>query len=133
MPRIIETTVYGIDELPDEAKEAARAWYRESCLDYEWYDFVYEDFGRICEILGVTLATTTAWLQGGGTRDKPCIYWSGFSCQGDGASFQGWWSHARGARKPTRLHGPTPARALIRAPAGCASRSSSDRSSATPP
>ncbi len=106
MPRIIETTVYGIDELPDEAKEKARAWYRQEGLYDEWYDFVHEDFGRICEILGVTLATTTAWLQGGGTRDKPCIYWSGFSCQGDGASFQGWWSHARGAGKAIREHAP---------------------------
>ena len=106
MPRIIETTVYGIDELPDEAKEKARAWYRQEGIYDEWYDFVYEDFGRICEILGVTLATTPVWLHGGGTRDKPCIYWSGFSCQGDGASFQGWWSHARGARKAIREHAP---------------------------
>ncbi len=51
MPQIIEVTVYPIDELSDAAKEAARAWYRESCLDYEWYDCVYEDFETICRIL----------------------------------------------------------------------------------
>ena len=55
MPQVIEVTVYAINELSDAAKEAARAWYRESCLDYEWYDFVYEDFQTICGILGVTL------------------------------------------------------------------------------
>ena len=106
MPRIIETTVYGIDELPDEAKEKARAWYRQEGLYDEWYDFVYEDFGRICEILGVTLATTPVRLYGGGTRDKPQVFFSGFHNQGDGASFQGWWSHAKGARKAIREHAP---------------------------
>ena len=106
MPRIIETTVYGIDELPDEAKEKARAWYRQEGIYDEWYDFVYEDFGRICEILGVTLATTTVRLHGGGTSDKPCIYWSGFSCQGDGASYEGGYCHARGSRKAIRDYAP---------------------------
>ena len=85
MPRVIEITVYTIDELSDAAKEAARAWYRQSCLDYEWYDFVYEDFQTICGILGVTLRTSPVRLHGGGTRDKPHLYWTGFSSQGDGA------------------------------------------------
>ena len=62
MPQIVEITVYTIDELSDAAKEAARAWYRESCLDFEWYDFVYEDFQTICGILGVTLATSPVRL-----------------------------------------------------------------------
>ena len=106
MPRIIETTVYTIDELSDAAKENARIWYRHQGLHDDWYDFVYEDFGTICKILGVTLATTTVRLYGGGTCDKPRIYWSGFACQGDGASFQGWWSHARGSRKAIREHAP---------------------------
>ena len=35
MPQVIEITVYTIEELPDAAKEAARGWYRETCLDYE--------------------------------------------------------------------------------------------------
>ncbi len=79
MPRIVETTVYTIDELSDAAKEAARAWYRESCLDHEWYDFVYEDFETICGILGITLATTPVRLYGGGTREKPNLYWTGYA------------------------------------------------------
>ncbi len=106
MPQVIEITVYKIDELSDAAKEAARAWYRESCLDYEWYDFVYEDFETICGILGVTLATSPVRLYGGGTRDKPQIYWSGFSFQGDGASFSGRYCYVRGASKAIRAHAP---------------------------
>ena len=106
MPRIIETTVYTIDELSDEAKENARRWYRRQGLYDEWYDFVYEDFGTICRILGVTLATTPVQLYGGGIRDKPRIMFSGFANQGDGACFEGWWSHARGSRKAIRAHAP---------------------------
>ena len=106
MPRVIEITVYTIDELSDAAKEAARVWYRQSCLDYEWYDFVYEDFQTICGILGVTLRTSPVRLYGGGTRDKPRVFWSGFASQGDGASFEGSYAHARGAAKDIRAHAP---------------------------
>ena len=106
MPRIIETAVYNIDELSDEAREAARCWYRRHGLHEEWYDFVHEDFGRICEILGVTLATGPVKLWGGGTREKPRVFHSGFSSQGDGASYEGTWSHAKGARKAVRQYAP---------------------------
>ena len=106
MPRIIETTVYTIDELSDAAKENARIWFRHQGLHDEWYDFVYEDFETICGILGITLATTPVRLYGGGTRDKPQVYWSGFCNQGDGASFAGHYSHAKAAAKGIRAHAP---------------------------
>ena len=106
MPSIVAITVFTIDELSDAAKENARIWYRDQGLHDEWYDFVYEDFGTICGILGVTLGTTPVRLYGGGTRDKPQIYWSGFSFQGDGASFEGRYSHAKGAGKAIRAHAP---------------------------
>ena len=106
MPRTIETTVYTIDELSDAAKENARIWYRDQGLHDEWYDFVYEDFETICRIIGITLATTPVRLYGGGTRDKPQIWWSGFSSQGDGASFAGRYSYARGSGKAIRAHAP---------------------------
>ena len=106
MPRIVETTVFTIDELSDAAKENARIWYRDQGLHDEWYDFLYEDFEAICGILGITLATTPVRLYGGGTRDKPQIYWSGFGFQSDGASFAGNYSYARGANKAIRAHAP---------------------------
>ena len=99
MPRIVETIVYPIEELPETAKESARAWYREACLDHEWYDFVFEDFETICQILGIALRTSPVKLMGGGTREKPHVFFAGFSSQGDGASFEGQYSHARGAAK----------------------------------
>ena len=106
MPRIVETTVFTIDELSGAAKENARIWYRQAGLHDEWYDFVYEDFEAICGIIGVTLGTTPVRLYGGGTRDKPQIHFSGFHCQGDGASFSGRYSYARGATKAIRAHAP---------------------------
>ena len=106
MPRIVESTVYTIEELSEAARERARAWYRETCLDCEWYDAVYEDFQAICGILGIVLRTSPVRLYGGGTREKPHLYFRGFSSQGDGASFEGSYSHARGAPKGIRAHAP---------------------------
>ena len=106
MPRIVETTVYTIDELSDAGKENARMWYRQTGLHDEWYDFVYEHFETVCRIIGVTLATTPVRLHGGGTRDKPRIHFRGFHSQGDGASFFGTYSHAQGSAKAIRAHAP---------------------------
>ena len=41
--KIIETKVYTFDELSDSAKEKAREWYRNNCLDYEWWDLIYNE------------------------------------------------------------------------------------------
>ena len=107
MPHTVETVVYAIEELPETAKERARAWYRETCLDHEWYDAVFEDFEAICRILGVTLRTSPVRLMGGGTRDRsPTCIFRGFSSQGDGASFEGAFSHARGSARAIRAHAP---------------------------
>lgn len=106
MPEIIETTVYRLDELDDSAKERARAWYREGALDHDWYEFVYEDFELICEILGVRLKTRSVDLMGGGTRQKPRIYFSGFSSQGDGACFEAYYSYEKATGTKIREHAP---------------------------
>ena len=106
MPRTVETTVYELEELPESAKESARAWFRGSCLEHEWYDAVFEDFEAICRILGVTLRTSPVRLMGGGTREKPHLWSRGFSSQGDGASFEGRYCHAKGAARAIRAHAP---------------------------
>ena len=43
---------------------------------------------------------------GGGTRQKPCIWFSGFWSQGDGGSYEGYWSYAKGATKRIRDYAP---------------------------
>ena len=68
MPEIIETTVYRLGELSDAAKDETRGWYRQVGFDHDWFEFVYEDFERICAILGIDLKTVPVRLYGGGTR-----------------------------------------------------------------
>ena len=106
MPEIVETTVYRLDELSDDGKEKARAWYRQGSFDHDWFEFVFDDFERVCEILGVRLRTRAVPLYGGGTRQKPCIFFSGFWSQGDGASFEGSYSHAKGSARQIRDYAP---------------------------
>lgn len=36
-------TIYTFDELIEKAKEKARDWWREGALDYNWWQFIYED------------------------------------------------------------------------------------------
>jgi len=43
---------------------------------------------------------------GGGTSKKPCIWISGFWSQGDGACFEGYFSHAKGAAARIRNYAP---------------------------
>ena len=106
MPDIIETTVYRLDELSDAAKDNARAWYREGGFDYDWYAFVFEDFQRIAEILGIRLKTRAARLYGGGTRQEPQIAFTGFWSQGDGASYQAFYAYRKNATREIRSYAP---------------------------
>lgn len=85
--------VYTFDELSDGAKETARQNWREGHLDYDWWDSTYEDFIQILEILGYEVSE----------RD---IYFTGFWSQGDGASFTGLYSYAKGSTRRIREYAP---------------------------
>ena len=106
MREVIQTTVYALDELDERARERARDWYRQASNDDDWHEAVFEDFERVCEILGVDLATRSVRLYGGGTRQKPCIWFSGFSSQGDGACFEGRYQYKKGAAREIRAYAP---------------------------
>ena len=121
MPRTVETVVYELEELPEAAKESARAWYRETCLEHEWYDAVFDDFETICRILGVTLRTSPVRLMGGGTRENPHLFFRGFASQ----------ATARASRANTAMPGarPGPSAPTRRRTRSCtASRTSCRRS-----
>lgn len=106
MPEVIETLVYTLDELDERAKARARDWYRQTLHHDDWHDVVFEDFERVCEILGVELATRPVRLHGGGVRHRPCIWSSGFASQGDGACFEGQYSYRKGAARKIRAYAP---------------------------
>jgi hypothetical protein len=89
--RTISKTVYQYSELSESAKLRALEWYRNGALDYDWWEYSYEDFQTICEILGLYDV-------------KP--QFSGFCCQGDGASFSGRFAYGKQSAKRIREHAP---------------------------
>ena len=96
MPRTRVTTkeIWSFGELSERAKEKARDWYREGAFDYDWYDYTYEDARTCAELMGIDIATRSEnWANTStgksGTTKRDCIYFSGFSSQGDGACFEG--------------------------------------------
>ena len=92
MSSIITTTVYTLDELScPSAREKARDWYRVHHSDSNWYENVYEDFRAVCGIFGIDLRQRVFRLSNGRFMEEPCIWFSGFCSQGNGACFEGRW------------------------------------------
>lgn len=89
----ITIKLYQFAELSDSAKEKARQWWRE-CNDGDssWSEFVINDAVEQGELLGIGFDNHQVLLMGGGARSQPCIWWTGFWSQGDGACFEGSWS-----------------------------------------
>jgi hypothetical protein len=86
MPTLIQEDVCTFDQLSDSAKETARDWMRE-CENKDFdTEFIFEEARTVAGILGIEFNVTRE-----GTAD---IRYSGFSSQGDGASFVGSYSHA---------------------------------------
>jgi hypothetical protein len=98
--RTIKTPVFKFNQLSEEAKARALDKNRDWNVDHNWWDGVYEDAIRIADCLGISIDTR----KGGGK--EPSIYFSGFSSQGDGASFEGSYSYRKGSR--TELNGQAP-------------------------
>lgn len=93
MPETITRTyeAYTIDELDgtarDNAMQTLALWAVE---DYEWWDSTIENFVETVETEGVIeIATRNGRTVGGRTYTDPCVFFSGFWSQGDGASFAG--------------------------------------------
>lgn len=106
MPRQITKDIYKFEELSEVAKETARDWYRNGSLDYDWWDSCYDDFGSICKILGVELATSQVKLMNGSFRSDPRIWFSGFWSQGDGACYEGRYRYQKDSVKKIKEYAP---------------------------
>lgn len=83
-----------------------REWYREGALDYDWWEFVYEDAAHIAELLGIELRQKPVKLMNGKTRYDPCIWFSGFYSQGDGACWEGTYSYKKGSVAAIKQYAP---------------------------
>lgn len=93
MPRAIERTVYKFAELSEAAKETAREHERQTYQDFNWWDWCYEDAIICAKCLGIEL-------------DAKNISFSGFSSQGDGASFTGYYDFKADAVAAITAHAP---------------------------
>lgn len=93
MLRVIERTVYKFAELSEAAKETAREHERQTYQDFNWWEWCYEDAVTCAECLGIEL-------------DAKNISFSGFSSQGDGASFTGYYDFKADAVTAITAHAP---------------------------
>ncbi len=103
--KTISVTVYKFEDLSPEAKETARKWWRGT-LDSFWSDAVIEDAVTCAACLGIEVDAHPVKLMGGGTRQDPAVYWTGFYNQGDGACFEGTYRFRRGWRKALEGYAP---------------------------
>lgn len=108
MPRTItiEKTVFAFNELSDRAKDAAREWWRNGeSQDFD-SEYIFDNAVTCGKLMGIEISTKSVKRMGGGTREQPVIYWSGFSSQGDGACFEGHYQYEKGSARAIRKHAP---------------------------
>ncbi len=87
MSRDTIVTLYHYDELSDRAKEKARDWYRRAFADDTfWSEHLTDDMRAVAKACGLELSGRNP-----NNKSDKGLYWSGFSSQGDGASFSGSW------------------------------------------
>ena len=81
--KTITINTYTFSELSDKAKDKARQCYHNTYMSGEhWHEFIIEDAKEVGKILGFDV------------RD---VHFSGFSSQGDGASWTGGYEYVKGA------------------------------------
>ena len=98
--KTVPKTVYQYSELSEEAQEKARDWYREASMGDNFFaEYVIEDAVRMGALMGIEIDNRTWRNTNGHTGTEPKIWWSGFSSQGDGASFEGSYHYVKGAVK----------------------------------
>jgi hypothetical protein len=102
--RTIEVKLYQFNELSDKAKEKARDWFREGSE----FDGTFEPAETAAKLLGITFADREVKLMSNKTRIEPDIRYSGFSSQGDGASFVGRYEYRKGSFKAMAKEFPAP-------------------------
>lgn len=82
-------TEFKVDELPENIRQEVldrhRYWNVE---DIEWWDCTYINFEEEAKGKGFEIGTKSQRISGGKNYETPAIYFSGFSSQGDGASFE---------------------------------------------
>ena len=95
--------IYHFDDLSDEAKQTAIDSARYADVEFfEWWDSSFDSFAEAADLFGLDIRQTRKSLMDGTFRYDPTIYFSGFSSQGDGACFEGYYTYKKGALKATK-------------------------------
>lgn len=99
-----ETKLFSFDELSEDAK--LKALESESQAQAENFepDYIYEDAKTIGELIGIQFDIRSK--NNPKSPDVPCIYYRGFSSQGDGACFEGSYKYNPGSVKAIKSHAP---------------------------
>lgn len=87
----VETKVYELKELSEDAQQTAIDKLRENCLDHEWWDYIFEDAKAIGLLMGIEISN---------------IYFSGFSSKGDGACFEGSYAYKKNSVYAVKDYAP---------------------------
>jgi hypothetical protein len=131
MPEIIETTVYRLEELSDAAKDKARAWYRQVRFDHDWFEFVYDDFERICSILGIDLKTVPFGFTAAARDKSPASGFQAFGVRATAPASRGGIATQRGTRRSATMRRRTVN--CTGSPMPCRRSSAETSTSSTPP
>jgi hypothetical protein len=97
--RTIETKVYKFDQLSETAQAYALQKHYDYNTDHGWWEAVYDDAVNMATELGIDIDCRRG-------SSQPCIFFSGFSSQGDGACFEGSYSYKKGALKALKSAAP---------------------------
>lgn len=97
--RTIKTPVFKFDQLSPEAQAKAIEKNYDRDVDHEWWDAVYEDAVMMANIIGIQIDTRNG-------SQQPCIFFSGFSSQGDGACLEGQYAYKKGCLAELKVSAP---------------------------
>jgi hypothetical protein len=100
-----EVTIYNFSELSDGAKSKARQWWRDGPESFH-DETTLDDIHHCADLLGIQLSERSVPQRSGQVRSAPCFYYSGFSSQGDGASFTGTYRYQPGALRDIQAYAP---------------------------
>ena len=95
-------TLYKFDELSPEAQQHALEEQSRFEAEDFYTEFVYGDAATIADLFGLDIRQTRETRMNGEHYYAPTIYYSGFSCQGDGACFEGHYEYKKGALKAVK-------------------------------
>ena len=104
MSRTHTQTVYKFSELDGKVQSMLIEKQQQAASEFfDGTETVYEDAATIAALFGLDIDIRYYKTVGG----EPCIYYSGFCSQGDGACFEGSYSYRKGAVRAVKEYAPT--------------------------